>query len=111
MVRPVGPLRVNNGDAMLPALMAGLGLGVLPEFLIHEAIADGRLEIVTPEWALRGGSVQLACALQRAPAQTFGGPQRFFHHKLSPRILQSKRVRDEDGGLWPKSPAVRHIVT
>jgi hypothetical protein len=29
-VRPSGPLRVNNGDAMMPALIAGTGLGILP---------------------------------------------------------------------------------
>src|SRR5258707_3234782 len=29
-VRPSGPLRVNNGDAMLPALIAGTGVGILP---------------------------------------------------------------------------------
>src|SRR6266536_5505427 len=27
-VRPSGPLRVNNGDAMLPALIAGTGVGI-----------------------------------------------------------------------------------
>ena len=31
-VRPSGPLRVNNGDAMMPALIAGTGLGILPDF-------------------------------------------------------------------------------
>jgi DNA-binding transcriptional LysR family regulator len=47
-----GPLRVNNGDAMLPALTAGLGLGVLPDFILRDALADGRLERVLPEWSL-----------------------------------------------------------
>jgi len=51
-VRPSGPLRVNNGDAMLPALTAGLGLGVLPNFIAREAIAAGKLEVVLPEWSL-----------------------------------------------------------
>lgn len=40
-VRPSGPLRVNNGDAMMPALIAGIGLGVLPEFIVRDALADG----------------------------------------------------------------------
>jgi DNA-binding transcriptional LysR family regulator len=43
-VRPAGPLRVNNRDAMLPALTAGTGLDVLPEFILCSALADGRLE-------------------------------------------------------------------
>ncbi len=47
-----GPLRVNNGDAMLPALIAGLGIGVLPDFILRDALADGRLERVLPDWSL-----------------------------------------------------------
>ena len=56
-VRPTGPLRVNNGDAMMPLLVAGGGLGILPEFFLREALDDGRLEIVLPEWKVSGGAV------------------------------------------------------
>ena len=56
-VRPSGPLRVNNGDAMMPALIAGTALGVLPEFIVRDALADGRLERLLPEWSLSSGSV------------------------------------------------------
>jgi DNA-binding transcriptional LysR family regulator len=56
-VRPSGPLRVNNGDAMIPALIAGTGLGVLPEFIARGALADGRLERILPEWSLPSSSV------------------------------------------------------
>jgi DNA-binding transcriptional LysR family regulator len=51
-VHPAGPLRVNNGYAMLPCLVAGLGLGVLPEFIARAALAARELEIVLPEWSL-----------------------------------------------------------
>lgn len=47
-----GPLRVNNGDAMLPALKAGLGLGVLPDFIVRECLETGKLERVLPDWSL-----------------------------------------------------------
>jgi DNA-binding transcriptional LysR family regulator len=56
-VRPSGPLRINNGDAMLPALIAGTGVGVLPEFIVRDALADGRLECVLPDWSLPSTSV------------------------------------------------------
>jgi DNA-binding transcriptional LysR family regulator len=56
-VRPSGPLRVNNGDAMMPALLAGTGLGILPEFILREALAAGRLERVLPDWSLPLGAV------------------------------------------------------
>jgi DNA-binding transcriptional LysR family regulator len=56
-VRPSGPLRVNNGDAMLPALIAGTGLGILPEFILRDALAAGRLERLLPDWSLPSGAV------------------------------------------------------
>ncbi len=56
-VHPSGPLRVNNGDAMMPALVAGAGLGVLPEFLLREALESGRLERLLPDWSLPLGAV------------------------------------------------------
>jgi DNA-binding transcriptional LysR family regulator len=56
-VRPSGPLRVNNGDAMLPALIARTGLGVLPEFILRDALAAGRLERLMPDWSLPAGAV------------------------------------------------------
>jgi DNA-binding transcriptional LysR family regulator len=56
-VRPSGPLRVNNGEAMIPALIAGIGLGVLPEFIVRDALADGRLQRLLPEWTLASGAV------------------------------------------------------
>jgi DNA-binding transcriptional LysR family regulator len=57
IVRPSGPLRVNNGDAMMPVLVAGTGLGVLPEFIVRDALADGRLERLLPDWSLPSSSV------------------------------------------------------
>ena len=51
-VRPQGPLRVNNGEAMLPSLVAGIGLGVLPEFIVRDALREKLLEIVLPEWSM-----------------------------------------------------------
>jgi DNA-binding transcriptional LysR family regulator len=56
-VRPQGPLRVNNGEAMLPSLIAGLGLGVLPEFIARGALKARQLEIVLPDWSLPEGAV------------------------------------------------------
>ena len=50
-VRPSGPLRANNADALAPALFAGLGLAVQPDFVVGEAIEDGRLEVVMPDWS------------------------------------------------------------
>ena len=56
-VRPSGPLRVNNGDAMMPALIAGTGLGILPEFFLREAIESNQLERLLPDWSVPLGAV------------------------------------------------------
>lgn len=66
-VRPQGPLRVNNGEAMLPSLVAGVGIGVLPEFIVRDALKAKQLEIVLPEWSLPMSAVHWI-----APA---GGPK------------------------------------
>lgn len=39
----------NNGEIMRDAAIAGLGLAILPAFIIAEALADGRLIEVLPE--------------------------------------------------------------
>jgi len=49
-VRPSGPLRINNGDAMIPALIDGVGLGALPEFILRDAL-------LLADWSLPSGSV------------------------------------------------------
>jgi len=56
-VRPAGPLRVNNGEAMLPPIMAGIGIGILPEFIVRDALAKKQLEILLPDWSLPEGAV------------------------------------------------------
>ena len=56
-VRPAGPLRVNNGDAMMPALLAGTGIGMLPDFFLREALATRQLEPVLADWSIPLGAV------------------------------------------------------
>lgn len=58
-VRVDGPIRTDNGEAMLPALRAGLGVAVLPGFIVDEDLAAGRLEAVLPEWSAGASGLHL----------------------------------------------------
>lgn len=49
-VRPRCRFQSNNGDVMLPALIAGRGIGYLPDFLCQKALDDGELVSVLPGW-------------------------------------------------------------
>ena len=49
-VRPAGPFRSNSGDAMLPALRAGVGIAMLPDFFVSGDLARGTLEKILPDW-------------------------------------------------------------
>ncbi len=51
-ITPSGPLRANNADALAPALRAGLGLAVQPDFTIWDDLQAGRLERALPGWSL-----------------------------------------------------------
>src|SRR5580698_321890 len=58
-VRPAGPLRVNNGEALMPALLAGLGIADLPDFIVGDAIASGEVEVILKGWKQPEGAVHL----------------------------------------------------
>ena len=67
LVRPTGPLRANNADALTPALLAGMGLAVQPDFVVWRDLAEGRLEAVMPDWSMPA----IAASLVTPP----GGPR------------------------------------
>ena len=58
-VRPAGQLRVNNGEALLPAVAAGLGIADLPDFIVNDAIESGEIEVILKGWKQAEGAVHL----------------------------------------------------
>lgn len=45
-----GRIRSNNGDTFLPSVCAGHGIAMLPDFIIWQALAEGKVEEILPEW-------------------------------------------------------------
>ena len=56
-ITPTGPLRATNAEALLPVLLAGMGIAELPDFLAGEHLAAGRLEPVLPDWHSAAGGL------------------------------------------------------
>jgi DNA-binding transcriptional LysR family regulator len=46
----------NNGDALREMAIAGCGVAYLPTFIVHEAVATGKLDVCLTECALTPGS-------------------------------------------------------
>jgi DNA-binding transcriptional LysR family regulator len=51
-IRPKCRFKSNNGDVMLPALIAGRGIGYLPDFLCQKALDAGELINILPGWRM-----------------------------------------------------------
>jgi DNA-binding transcriptional LysR family regulator len=84
-VRPTGPLRVTNADALLPALLDGLAIAELPEFIASEYLADGRLETILGHWSLTKGGLYFVTPSARArPAKVAALSDYFAEHLSDP---------------------------
>lgn len=71
-VVPAGPLFTNNGDVMIPLLVAGGGIAVLPDFIAEAELASGALVPILTDWSL---------------------PQAWLHLLSPPSRLRPARVR------------------
>lgn len=87
-VRPAGPLRANNSDALIASLCAGLGLTPLPDFICWSHVAEGRLEPVMTDWRLPPIALHLV-----APSS---GPR-----PARVTALMDFLARRFSGPLWP----------
>jgi DNA-binding transcriptional LysR family regulator len=54
-----GPLSATNADALNAAAEAGLGIALQPDFLVWEAVRDGRLRTVLDDWEAPSLAVHL----------------------------------------------------
>lgn len=85
VVRPRAGLRVNNGLVMRDAALAGLGLTLLPSFMIWRELAAGALEPLDVGFEPEGADIHIAYSRDRGPSaklkamtaalrQAFGDP-------------------------------------
>jgi DNA-binding transcriptional LysR family regulator len=58
-VRVTGPLRLDNADLALPALLAGSGLAKMPDFVVWRELRQGTLVELLPEWTAPSGALNV----------------------------------------------------
>lgn len=80
---PNGSLRVTNSDALLPALLDGLGISELPEFIAAEYLRDGRLVRLLDEWSMTQGGLYFVTPTTRSRPLKVRVLSDFFAQHLS----------------------------
>ena len=100
-VRPSGPLRVNNGDALMPTLIAGLGIADLPDFIAGDAIADGRLEVILKGWTMPQGALHFVTPSAGPRPARIDALADFLAKRLSKPSWQTQRKQAQDKKVKP----------
>jgi DNA-binding transcriptional LysR family regulator len=84
-VKPEGPLRVTNADALLPTVLAGLAIAEFPEFIAADQIRDGSLVPILKDWTLpRGGLYFVTPSARTRPAKVDALLHFFVRHLSEP---------------------------
>jgi DNA-binding transcriptional LysR family regulator len=84
-LRPQGSLRANNGDALLPAVEAGLGIAFLPDFIVRSGLAQKKLEIVMPDWSAPASALHFVTPPGGPRPSRVDALHRFLVERLSGR--------------------------
>lgn len=82
-VQVAGSLKVNNSEVLRDALLAGLGIGLLPDFSLPEQTdgsASPLLVPVLPDWQVQGFFAERIYALRPWSAQVPVAVQRLVEH-------------------------------
>lgn len=73
------PLHGNNAEALIPPLLAGLGLALQPEFLVWQHLQSGALERVMDDWEVDSIALHIVTPPGRSrPARV----QAFIEHLI-----------------------------
>lgn len=85
VIKPEGPLRVTNSDALLPTVLAGLAIAEFPEFIAADHIRAGELVPILEDWNLaRGGLYFVTPSARTRPAKVEALADFFVRHLSSP---------------------------
>ena len=82
-----GRLRVNNGELLRDAAIAGLGLAFLPTFIISPALADGRLVSLLDAYRPPATSIYAVYPQHRQSSLLIRSLTDFLHDRFNPDVV------------------------
>lgn len=80
-----GPLRANNGEVIRDAAIAGLGIALLPDFIVGDALAAGHLVEVLADWRPPSSALHAVYPQHREGSVTIRAFTQFLRTKLGAR--------------------------
>jgi DNA-binding transcriptional LysR family regulator len=84
-IKPSGPLRVTNVDALMPTVLDGLAIAEFPEFICADRVRDGSLVPILRDWTLpRGGLYFVTPSARARPAKIEALSEFFGRHLAQP---------------------------
>jgi DNA-binding transcriptional LysR family regulator len=81
-----GPLRANNGEVIRDAAIAGLGIARLPEFIVADALASGKLVEVLEDFSSTSFAVYAVYPQHRQSSVTIRAFTQFLRERLATRL-------------------------
>jgi DNA-binding transcriptional LysR family regulator len=97
-LHPQGRFKADNGQALVPAVLAGLGIAMLPDFLIDEHIASGALITLLPQYPMPEAGLYVV----RPPGDHPSRKVRVFTDMLAERLAAQCNVAP--GKLLSRTP-------
>jgi len=87
-----GPVAANNFTLLRDAAIAGAGIALLPTYLCRDAVHNGRLVPVLPEWKPEDVAVCLLFPMRRYLTSRLRAFIDFVAERLVPRMRESARI-------------------
>jgi DNA-binding transcriptional LysR family regulator len=85
-VRMNSAFRTGNGQMLLAAARAGLGMTLVPKFMIDSSLAQGELEVVLPAFPHEGADLQIYMPASRARIARVRTLVNFLYERISPEV-------------------------
>jgi LysR family transcriptional regulator for bpeEF and oprC len=82
-----GPLNFNNLESLLEAAIAGLGIVMMPTFLVADAVRSGRMRVILRDYIAPGEQVYAVCLPHEAASPRVKAFTAFLRSAITAEVL------------------------